>query len=460
MKNFTSYLAETKENIPDFKEFISYVVSIIKQTVSQARKLQVASYDYFSEEREISFGDYSYRLVINNGISEISSLDFSGIQETALELLETAIELYNKRLTEKFKNCSYQFPKAKLFAKNNPRKIEETFVEMLKEAKDVFKDKFLVHGEVGESQVETLILSLGYKEHKPNVKLTMENKDSYVENNLKKGYYLSSKSYKLSPDFIIRFFARDLPEFKKLFPNYNIQTIGGRNFLYSEVKTADRKNPVVKGTETKNKDVGDLIAKADKEGTFLLGKEDKELLTKVFSLKNDYTVITTSGISTKSLKQDIMSNSLYLVKVQPKTKQRTYNVKDRTGKVYFSIEKRVRAPVSKNIVLTDKNIIELKNIWKLYKSKWYGSPDKKGTDELRGAFVYYLIHTEQEIPSHIVKNSYELRIKMDNLRNKLFANKSKKDFKAKEEMFPLLENLLIDKIEDILLEGWSELCYL
>lgn len=46
---------------------------------------------------------------------------------------------------------------------------------------------------------------------------------------------------------------------------------------------------------------------------------------------------------------------------------------------------------------------------------------------------------------------------MDNLRNKLFANKSKKDFKAKEEMFPLLENLLIDKIEDILLEGWSEL---
>ncbi len=455
MRNFTSYLVELAENSNDFKQFIDYVVSIIKTTVNQAKKIQVASTDYFIED-VVNFSSSSYRIIINNGIAEVSSLDFSGIQETSFELLETAIKLYNERLTPKFQDCKYNFPKAKQFATNNPRKIEETFIEMLKEAKDAFKNKAIVHGEVGESQVETLIQNLGYTEHKPKVKITINNRDSYVGENLKKGTYLSSKSYNIAPDFIIRFYSRDLLKLRKIFPNYSIQEIDNRKFLFSEVKTATSKNQAVKGTETKNKDVGSLLTRADKE-KFLLGKEEKELLIKIFNLKTDYTVITPSGIRTKTFKEDLFNKSLYIEKVPTKTKQRTYNIKDSTGKTLLSIEKRNRAIISKNVILTDKIIKDIKELWKMFKIKWYGNLEKKSTDELRGAFVYYLIHTEQEIPSHIVKNSYELKIKMENLRDKIFKDKSKEGFKAKEEVFPLLESLLYDTFENILFETFEEM---
>lgn len=453
MNTFTHFLNEAEEKeINKFRSYINYIVNIIVNIVKKANKLQVASTDYFIEGEVVAFS--TYRIIFSKALETVSSLNFDNIEDSALDLIKSAISVYNNDLPESFSNLEYNFPKATEYAKDNPQNIKESFLKMLSEAQEIFKNKPKIVGDVGESQIESLLKSLGYK-RKTGVSFIQSTRQEVAGKNLERGEYISSISHKVAPDFVVCVKENEEDKLKKVFPNISIFNINKKPFTFIEVKTTIAKDSTIGGSVTSDNTVHEIFKRVEEKGKIKLTNQEIRLLKTKFNTDIDYVMISTTGIQTKTFPNIKMkqTDTITLEKAPAKTKQRYYEVK-KGNILLFKVEKRT---ISRSL-LSKENKESIKKVWKLFRKVWYGNSDKKTTDELRAAYAYYLIHTEQEIPAHIVKNSYELKIEMDKLRDKIFNFYVRGKIKPKQDLFNLLEKILYDKKELILFEGFEELC--
>lgn len=456
MNTFTHFLNEAEEkeldNIKKFRSYINYIINIILKVIKRANKLQVASTDYFIEGEAIAFS--TYRIIFSKALETVSNLDFSDIEDSALDLIKSSVSIYNNDLPETFSSLKYNFPKSIEYAKENPENIKESFLKMLTEAQEIFKNKPKISGDVGESQIESLLKSLGYR-RKVGTSFIQSTRQEVSGKNLERGEYISSISHKVAPDFVVCIKENEEEKLKKVFPNISIFNINKKPFAFIEVKTTIAKDSIISGSVTSDNAVHEIFKRAEEKGKINLTNQEVRLLKIKFNTDIDYVMISPNGMQTKTF-PNIKMKQTDIISLEPskaKTKQRYFEVK-KGNTLLFKVEKRV---ISRSL-LSKENKESVKKVWKLFKKVWYGNSDKKTTDELRAAYVYYLIHTEQEIPAHIVKNNYELKNEMDKIREKIFNSYVRNKIKPKQDLFILLEKLLYDKKEMILFEGFEELC--
>jgi len=345
---------------------------------------------------------------------------------------------------------------------------QKLFVSMLEEITAFLVDKKgsnYAKGEYGESTFEAIITSkdFDYKEVRIDSKRvkTFEDLEKIAYETLNEGEFISSKDYNLSPDFIVCIRDKDQKKLRALFGG-NFGISNKKIFMFIEVKTTARKTTNVKLGQSTSKDLEKIFKVEDGEEKVLSKKELESVKSFINSENINIFIQNLYGLNVGNINKKQI-NSIFKIR---KTK-RNIQLLDKDGENIISLETRENKPKEKKILpnetqndLTKDEINKIKEVWKLFKKVWYKTLEKKSSDELRAAYTYYLIHTEQEIPAHIIKNSYELKIKMDNLRDTIFSKKTMRGAEAKKKMFILLEKVLQNKSEALLLESWEELCLL
>jgi len=573
LKNFTTYLVETRTPKKDLEELLEILIDSIKETINKFHKdnpvngpakagkgislvktnatakreddkgrtggklginrtdvYMAASTDYFieseenttktDENKEKNYLKSSYRMIIVQKNMIIKELDYSGIREPALALVEETIINYNKRIENtKFSNCVFDFPKSRKFAETNPKEISDSFSMMVEEIFVVYQEIYLLSGNLGEAQTEATLTKMGYfkvmltKEQKSRVR----SRDMFIQLGteiLNPNHFIAQeRNHRYSPDFLICIGnSTEFDKFKEVFTDaVNLETHSNKTFVLLDDKVVVNKKKEIRATQLANEKIRNLIKEVDEKNGIILSRSQIEFISKSTDMITTFKLTSAHGARIGSLNKDLLIEPLRIVK----SGEKTYVMKNKNNLTVIKfneriekdenvrkfptkdpvVDKKVKIPVKKQIAKVPLSPIEkyeaekkakkeefiknslassdlvkspefdnlrksIKKTWLLFKAKEMKNVNIKANDVLKAKFIYYLVHPEEEIPTFIA-GTQEILAGMNSIRTKLSTRNKKTVLKGDPKiLFTLIEYILRDKKDMILLEAWYELCSL